>query len=266
MVEIKEEVAAHWNRQSCGSGVASASKFTLEYFEQIESFRYAIEPEIHAFAQFTRHRGQRLLEVGVGAGSDFLQWVRAGTIAHGVDLTQEAVDHVKHRLEVYGLQAADVRVGDAENLPYPDASFDITYSWGVIHHSPDTPRALAEIVRVTRPGGTIKLMVYHRRSLHTFYWWVRYALLCGRPWRSFADVLYHHHESIGTKAYTTSEFRSLARRHSLTVELLDVQASPFYDLLSTRSFPERAVAYLLASVLGHHRCGWYMRLHLKKAG
>ena len=95
-----------------------------------EGFRYQIEPEIFAFAQFTRYRGQRLLEVGIGAGTDFLQWVRAGAKAHGVDLSREAVDHVKHRLQVYGLSAEDVRVADAENLPYEDNTFDVVYSWG----------------------------------------------------------------------------------------------------------------------------------------
>ena len=66
------------------------------------------------------------------------------------------------------------------------------YSWGVIHHSPDTEKAFSEIARVVRKGGTVKLMLYHRHSLVALYLWIRYALLRGRPWRSLSDVVYHH--------------------------------------------------------------------------
>jgi len=227
-------------------------------------YRYRIEPEIFAFAQFTRYRGKRLLEVGVGAGTDFLQWVRAGTKANGVDLTQEAVDHVKIRLQVYGLSAEEVRVADAEHLPYDDDSFDIVYSWGVIHHSPDMEKAFSELVRCVKPAGTIKLMVYHRHSLLVLYKWVRYALLSGKPFLSFADVLYHHQESIGTKAYTVHEIKSLAASCGTDIERIDVSVSPFYDLLSTRNALARFGAYVLACLLGHRRCGWYMRVELRK--
>lgn len=64
--------------------MADATKHSREYFEQIEQYRYAVEPEIFAFAQFTRHSGQKMLEVRVGAGTDFRQWCRAGTLAHGI--------------------------------------------------------------------------------------------------------------------------------------------------------------------------------------
>jgi len=262
--ELKLKVESYWNAESCGTGVALAKKFSREYFDQIEEFRYNIEPEIFAFAQFTRHYGERLLEVGVGAGTDFLQWVRAGTKAHGVDLTQEAVDHVRHRLEAYGLSAEDVRVADAEHLPYADDTFDIVYSWGVIHHSPNMEQAFSEIVRCARPGGTIKVMVYHRHSLFVFYKWVLYALLRGRPFLSFADVLYQHQESIGTKAYTVGEIKSLAAASGTDIERIDVSVSPFYDLLSTRNVLVRFGAYAMACLLGHQRCGWYMRVELRK--
>ena len=263
MTATKSEVAQYWNRESCGAGVTSEPKHTRAYFEEIEAYRYRVEPEIFAFAQFTRHHGERLLEVGVGAGSDFLQWVRAGTAAHGLDLTQEAVDNVRRRLAVYGLRA-DVTRADAEALPYADDSFDIIYSWGVIHHSPDTERAFAELVRCTRPGGTIKLMVYNRLSLHAFYTWVRHALLRGRPLRSFSEVLFHHMESIGTKAYSRAEIKAMAERHGVKITRLDTTVSPYYDLLTERGLLAHCGGYLLASIFGYHRCGWFLRAEITK--
>src|SRR5476649_1804025 len=127
---LKQEVHTYWNKLSCGTEHTQQEK----YSKDIESFRYTVEPEIFSFAQFTRFRDKKVLEVGVGAGTDFLQWVRAGAQAHGIDLTQEAVDNVRHRLALYNLQATDIRVADAEKLPYENDSFDLAYSWGVIHH------------------------------------------------------------------------------------------------------------------------------------
>ena len=263
-MSLLDEVHDYWNRESCGAGVAAAPKHSREYFDEIESYRYTVEPEIFAFAQFTRHFGEKMLEVGVGAGTDFLQWCRAGTRAHGIDLTEEAIENVRERLRIFGQQAAELKVGNAENLPYPDNSFDLVYSWGVIHHSPDTEKAFAEIARVVRKGGTVKLMLYHRHSLVAFYLWVRYAVLRARPWRSLSDVIYHHMESIGTKAYTRREIHQMATRHGLLVRNIDVTASPTYDLLGQYPLPLRAGAYLLAALAGYSRCGWYMRIELTK--
>jgi SAM-dependent methyltransferase len=66
-----------------------------------------------------------------------------------------------------------------------------------------------EIRRVLRPGGRFIGMLYARHSLLALRFWVRHALLAGRPWRSLADVLWHHMESTGTKAYTRRELRDL---------------------------------------------------------
>lgn len=96
--QLKAQVQSYWNKQACGTGFTRRQKFTKAYFDEIERHRYAVEPEIFAFAQFTRHYGQKILEVGVGAGTDFLQWVRAGAHAYGIDLTTEGVAHVQHRL------------------------------------------------------------------------------------------------------------------------------------------------------------------------
>jgi hypothetical protein len=80
---LKEELKNFWNSQTCGTATIDKEKFTLEYFEEIEEHRYDLQPEIFNFAQFTRFHNKRLLEVGVGAGTDFLQWVRAGEIGDG---------------------------------------------------------------------------------------------------------------------------------------------------------------------------------------
>lgn len=148
-------------------------------------------------------------------------------------------------------------------MPYPDDAFDLVYSWGVIHHTPDTRRALEEIVRVCRPGGTCKIMVYNRHSLVTFFLWLRYALLAGRPWRSFSWCLHHHMESAGTKAYTKKELRTLLG--GLPVE--NIRLKPVlthYDRLGKFARPLQWVARSLAYGLGGDRVGWFMTLEFDK--
>lgn len=235
--QLKAEVKAYWDRQSCDTWHAQSGKFTRDYFEQIEQWRYADQPFTHSFAQFTRYHGKRVLEVGVGAGTDFIQWLRAGAIASGVDLTDEALANVTHRIDVYELPKPEcLKVADAEHLPFEPDSFDLGYSWGVLHHTPNTAQAVRELVRVVRPGGEIKIMLYNRRSLCAFIHWVKYALLRGCPWRSFRAVLWNHLESVGTKAYTRAEVR-----HMLApLGLADIRIETFgtsYDRLPWKVFP-----------------------------
>ena len=207
---LKRLVRAYWERQSCDTHIADAPKYSKDYFDQIETFRYRDQPFIHAFAQFSRYHGRRVLEIGVGAGTDFVQWLRAGARASGIDLTWEAVAHVTHRVDVYELPRPEtLQVADAEHLPFRSETFDLVYSFGVLHHSPDTMQAVREAVRVTRRGGEIKIMLYNRHSVWVANNWIKYALLRGRPWRSIRAVIWDNMESVGTKAYTRTELRGM---------------------------------------------------------
>src|SRR5690349_7836644 len=69
--ELKGEVRSFWNKESCGAGTTTAAKFSRQYFEDIENFRYYDQPYTHGFAQFTRYRDKKVVEVGFGAGIDF---------------------------------------------------------------------------------------------------------------------------------------------------------------------------------------------------
>jgi ubiquinone/menaquinone biosynthesis C-methylase UbiE len=178
------------------------------WFEKVENYRYEMEPFIHSTAQFTRHRGQKILEIGVGAGTDHLQWARAGAKCYGVDLTDAAILVTREHLRIHGFRS-DLRRTDAEELPFEKATFDVVYSWGVIHHSEKPELIIAEIKRVLKPGGVFIGMLYGRHSLVALKCWVKNALLKGKPWKSFSDVLWHHFESVGTKAYTRPEIREL---------------------------------------------------------
>ncbi len=205
---LKQQVRDFWEATPCGSEHAVDVEGTPEFFAEVERSRYELEPFIAHFADFEGARGRRLLEIGVGLGTDFIRFARAGAEVTGVDLTQHSAELVRRRLALEGLEA-DIQVADAERLPFPDASFDRVYSWGVLHHTPDTEGAVREAIRLTRPGGELCIMLYARRSWVAWGMWLRHAPLAGRPFRSVRDVIAHHMESEGTKAYTVRELRRM---------------------------------------------------------
>ena len=147
-------------------------------------------------------------------GADHVEWAKSGP-RHlaGIDLTPRALAWTAQRLETHGL-ISDLREGDAENLPFRDNSFSIVYSWGALHHSPDTQRAFLEAYRVLRPGGTLRAMIYHRPSVVGLILWARYGLATGHPARSLTEIYARHLESPGTKGYTIAEAQSLVASFS----------------------------------------------------
>lgn len=204
----KQAVHAFWQAAPCGSKHTDAPEGSPDYFAEVERTRYELEPFIPRYARFAETAGHKVLEIGVGLGTDFVNFARAGADLTGVDLTERSVELVSRRLCLEGL-TADLQVADAERLPFPDASFDVVYSWGVLHHSPRPEAAIAEAQRVLKPGGRVCVMLYGRRSWVGIGLWLRYALGRGRPWRSLADVIADHMESPGTRAYTPAEMTRL---------------------------------------------------------
>jgi len=207
MDATKKAVRDFWDQASCGEALYLNGLSGDAYLAQARR-RYDLEPYIEQFADFVAARGKRVLEIGVGLGADHQKFAEAGAELSGIDLTPRAIEHTRRRFSSLGLKS-NLSVGDAENIEFDDSTFDIVYSWGVLHCSPDTPKAISEVWRVLRPGGTAKIMIYHTWSLVGYMLWFRYALMRFRPWMSLADVYSRYLESPGTKAYTVPEARKM---------------------------------------------------------
>jgi ubiquinone/menaquinone biosynthesis C-methylase UbiE len=229
----KRLVQAFWDSEACGE----------RYGSDQERIRYELEPLIPQFADFSSARGCRVLEVGVGMGADFLQWVRNGAEATGIDLTERGVKITSQRLAAEGL-AGQLCAADAELLPFRDKSFDLIYSYGVLHHTPDTATALSEIRRVLRSGGRLKVMIYHRRSWMALAAWAWFGLLRGRPFMTLRRAVTFV-ESPGTKAFTAAEVRRMLGGFD------DVAIRP------TLTHWDRKRAPGIASLFGD-RFGWFL--------
>ena len=202
-------------------------------------------------------------------GTDFAQWVRAGAEAHGIDLTEVGIGHTMDRLNAYGLSPASLRQADVENLPFADNTFDLVYSWGVIHHSPNTVKALSELYRVTKPGGLVKFMIYNKWSAVSVMYWLIYAVRDMNPWQSMNDVFGKHVESPGTKVYSLAETRRMVEMLAVT----DVRLHCFRRYFSHLSrYPRwlrpiiRATGAVLCAVLGGEaKAGYFLTAQFRKA-
>jgi ubiquinone/menaquinone biosynthesis C-methylase UbiE len=210
--QSKQLVHDFWDAASCGEALYLTGEGAESYRKQAAQ-RYELEPYIRAFANFDAAANREVLEIGVGLGADHQAFAEAGAVLSGIDLTERAISHTVQRFKTFGLKSS-LQTADAENLPFADASFDIVYSWGVLHHSPNTGRAIAEVYRVLRPGGTARIMIYQKHSIVGWILWARYALLKGRPGMSLTAVYARYLESPGTKAYTIAEAKAFFRNYA----------------------------------------------------
>ena len=201
IAQRKEEVRDFWDADPCGTRYLDSK----EDFEAHARVRYALEPYIFDFAQFSTSRGLKVLEIGVGMGADYLEWMKAGAQATGVDLSAASIEQARRRCQQAGYQP-DLRVADAEKLPFADNTFDVVYSYGVMHHSPDTAQCVREAWRVLKPGGQARIMVYHHPSMTGAMLWLRYGMLRGK---SLRQSVFDHLESPGTKSYARAEALAL---------------------------------------------------------
>jgi SAM-dependent methyltransferase len=161
--ELKERVREFWQQHPCGTKFSDAEMGSREFFERVEAHRYEKEWHIPAAANFAGTRGLKVLEIGCGMGTDGAQFARAGADYTGIDLTNAAVELARKRFAASELKG-DFLVSDGENLDFANDSFDLVYSHGVLHHTPDIEAAVREIHRVLKPGGRAMVMLYHRGS------------------------------------------------------------------------------------------------------
>lgn len=166
-----------WSADPCGAVHGREYEFaSREFFDEVERHRYndygPWMPEVMGFNEFP---GARLLEVGCGMGTDLLQFARGGARVTGVDYTPRSVEISRQHLRTYEMPG-DFSLADAENLPFGDETFDVFYSNGVLHHTPDTARTVREAHRVLKKGGTAKVMLYYR---HSWNFWIELMLKQG---------------------------------------------------------------------------------------
>jgi glycosyltransferase involved in cell wall biosynthesis/ubiquinone/menaquinone biosynthesis C-methylase UbiE len=230
----KQQVQHQWDNNPVGSETAKkAQPHTLEWFLEVERYRYDVYAKwMPVVMEFDKHAGERMLEVGGGMGTDLAQFAKHGAHVTDVDLSAGHLALAQENFRLRGLSGCFVH-HDAEQLPFESSTFDLVYTNGVLHHTPNTRKMVSEIYRVLKPGGRVIAMVYAEASLQ--YWrnlvW-HYGLKEGElARRSMADIMSTTVERTGNdarplvKVYTRRRLRALFDAFS-RVHILQRQISP----------------------------------------
>ncbi len=188
-------------------------------------------------------KGKKVLDIAVGTGWSTEQFVRSGAEVTAVDLTPAAVELTKKRLALYNLSAT-VQVADAQQLPFPDNTFDFVLAFGCLMHMPDTKKAIDEIWRVLKPGGRASAMMYYKHSLHWWYYiFFGKGIVRGKLFsmsvqelsNRYTDGAYEEGNQL-TKFYSKKEIRKLFSQFpTICIRVFDV-ATPI-NHLPHRFFP-----------------------------
>ncbi len=171
-------VEDYWNQRPCNIRHSPKAVGTREYFDEVEWRKYFVEPHIPAFAQFERWRGKRVLEIGCGIGTDSINFARSGADLTIVELSENSLELTKQRFDVFGQDARFIH-GNAEEVDrlIPEGEkFDLIYSFGVIHHTPDPRRVVEAARRLMEPHSELRLMVYNRWSWKVLWIYLAYGL------------------------------------------------------------------------------------------
>lgn len=263
----KQESRAQWSADPCGAVYGRDREFgTREFFDAIERHRYQeYAPWMPDVMGFNAFEGAKLLEVGCGMGTDLLQFARGGAHCTGIDLTPRSIEITRQHFRVCDMKG-DFLISDGEILPFATATFDVVYSNGVLHHTPDTAGAIRELHRVLKPEGIAKVMLYYRQSVN--YWCemiLRRGILGGELLRGRSPqeimgrwVEYSENDARPlVKVYSRKEARVLFQDFSdVDVQVEQLSRSEFHFL--GRFIPERLFGLL------RKRLGWNLIITARK--
>lgn len=205
-------------------GTITADRHSAEWFDAMDqrwidaSYPYLSRERLFDRILPSNIAGKRVLEIGCGMGLHTGELAKRGAKVTAIDLTAPAVEATRARLALLGLEAT-VLQQDAEHLPFEDHQFDLLWSWGVIHHSARTGRAVREISRVLASTGEARVMMYNRDGLMAWMILLRHYLI-GRGYRTKTpdEVLWEHTDGFSARYYTQDQAEDLFRTFFNEVE------------------------------------------------
>lgn len=201
---------------------------TAEFYEAIDNRFWAAawfahQPNEQPFNRLINYDdlpGKHVLEIGCGSGAISAQLARKRALVTAIDLTSHAIALTRRRFELFDLKG-DVKQMDAEHLEMPDETFDFIWSWGVIHHSANTEAIIGEMHRVLKPGGEVRLMVYHRHSIK--FWigtiLIRGLLFGGLLRHSAQELCNKYSDGLIAKHYTSGQLNAMLEKHFRDVRI-----------------------------------------------
>ena len=242
------EVRSYWGKKNIPQQWYSKKEpFTLAWFNELSFKRYSrYYPHIKQWAEFEYHPGEEVLEIGVGIGTDLVEYAKGGAVVSGVDLGKDQVMLTKLNLDLHKLPYKEIKEGNIENLPFPDNSFDVVLCIGVVHHTPDSQKAIDEIYRVLKPDGQAMILVYARGWKHYIKRCLIHGLLLGKwmkygfDWKKvYSEVSEVHGSAPKTDIYTRCQVKKMFAKFG-DVEIRKKRLGEFFEYkpYNTVKFPD----------------------------
>lgn len=245
-------VKRFWNDRPCNSRHSDASidERPLVYSRAVTKRKYFVESHIPGFAEFDKWKGRHILELGCGIGTDAIEFARAGADVTALDISEESIKIARRRMEVEGVNGNMARF-ICDDIERPDLLFfhgyDLVYSFGAMHHTPDPEAALKNARRLLKPGGEFRMMVYNRLSWKAF--WIIATYGRGRFWKWRELIPKHSEAQAGcpvTHTYSKSSLRTVLESNGFVVE----------DMWVDHIFPYRISDYIRLRYVKE----WYWRI------
>ena len=258
------EVRRYWESRLPGVKHSHEEMGSKAFFDEIEYqrytdfFKYRYLPKV---AEFDKHPGQRVLEVGVGLGTDISQFAKNGANVYGIDLTSSAIEMTSRRFQQAGLEGS-FQQASFTGIPFKDGSFDVVYCFGVLHHSEETQQGIDEIHRILKPGGRVIALLYHKGFTYYVRTLFRHGVLKGEYLRSSTQaILNRHTEEFGNSPLTKAYSRRDARAMFKEFELLSLECYRLGDdipFMGRRFSPARLILFDRAYRALENLVGWNM--------
>lgn len=262
------DVERYWNSRPCNAHHSTAID-PLEFSQQVTKRKYRVEPHIPGFAQFKRWVNKCVLDLGCGIGTMALDFARNGAHVIGVDLSQKSIEIARMRRDAEGLSFMLIS-DNAETIRSTRAGYDLVFSFGVIHHTPDPASAVATAYAALDPGGEFRMMVYNRFSWKAF--WIIMTYGRGQFWKWKELIPKHSEAQTGcpiTHTYTRSSATTLLEDAGFIVESIEVDHIFPYKIKDYKEYryvkewywrmlPERVFHWL------EKKIGWHLLVVARK--
>jgi len=220
-----QKVADYWNKQPCNIHHSPKEFGSKAYFDEVEQRKYFVEPHIPSFAEFSRRKGKKVLEIGCGIGTDTINFARAGAKVTAVDLSEKSLEIARHRAKIFGFEnKITFHKANAEELTkyLPLEKYDLIYSFGVIHHSPHPEKIIQQLSQYCHKDTVVKIMVYYRLSWKVFWILIKYGK--GAFWKLNKIIADHSEAQFGspvTYTYTKKNAHALLKGFKITNIFVD---------------------------------------------
>lgn len=260
----REQAQTQWNATACGE--LTGDKNTVEYFLRVEKDRYSQQDWVHDYFNYREFSGKRVLEIGVGQGTDLMQFAKEGAEVFGVDITDNHLELTKCNF-VLQKKEVDLRKADATSLPFPDEYFDCVYSFGVLHHIPEIDKVMTEIQRVLKPGGGVMIALYHKWSAFHIFWkllanGLRNGWLFSKGYAGLLATIESGADGVAVKPWVKLYSKSEMRRLLKAFEIEDVS---IHQLMADHFWPPFLAKWMSPFIPRLERyVGWYVTSKSRK--